>query len=524
MTMSEATPYQRGERFGRFALTDFLGRGGFGEVWRGEDTIGDDSAPGEVAIKIFRPPDEVADMPSLRAEMLRHLVQGAGVIREVKHSRIARPITIGQRDTDQALYIVTAFLSGGDLMEYVTDRGGRLSERSALELLEPVVAAVAACHRHPRCILHRDLKPANILLDGRVPPRAFVTDFDTVIALDDRSRAASAIGSAGYAAPEVWAGQGSTAASDVYSLGVTLYWAMTGQMPDDDQAAQLTAARVSLPTARAIGKALRLQPERRFADAGELLEALRGEPVDLEEAAPVAVVATAPRRVELTLADGTAGAAPVVVPPPEEPADTALPTAEPARPPAGARSVAFVLWLVALLLVGGLAGVRTWVKSLPGASAEPDSTPAPQPTKTTQSRPPLISNPVGVATRSTCSNRLKQLCMATIQYAQDHDEKLPPATPGSLDAAVHLGAFVRDPSVLLCPRFSSPPTYAYCGNNPRGLSLAAIRQPGQQFMYVESLTPPRIERRHGGGANFGYFDGHVAWHSDVPNLYGWQWE
>lgn len=512
--MSEATQFQRGERFGRFALTYYLGRGGFGEVWRGEDTIGDGSAPEEVAIKIFRPPDEVADMTSLRAEMLRHLVQGAGIIREVKHSRIARPITIGQRDTDHALYIVTAYLSGGDLMEYIADRGGRLSETSTLALLEPVVAAVAACHRHPRCILHRDLKPANILLDGRVPPRAFVTDFDTVIALDDRSRAASAIGSAGYAAPEVWAGQGSTAASDVYSLGVTLYWAMTGQMPDDDRDAQLTAARVSLPVARAIGKALRLQPERRFADAGELLEALRGEPVDLEEEAPVAVVATAPRRVELTLADGTPGAAPVAVPPPEEPPEVSLPATERARPTAGA-------WIVALvLLVAGLTALVAFVGSYsqPGATTEPDTaTP-------TSSRPPLFSNPVGTATRGTCSTRLKQLCIATLQYAQDHDEKLPPATPGSLDASVHLGAFIRDPSILICPRLDRAPSYAYAGNNPRGVVLAAIRQPNLQFMFVESTAPPRIERRHGGGANFGYFDGHVASHAEVPNLYGWQWE
>ncbi|HEX4627170.1 MAG TPA: serine/threonine-protein kinase, partial [Gemmatimonadales bacterium] len=200
----------------RYEVADEIGRGGFSIVYRARDRrVGAD-----VAIKLLVPPPAAAH---LARERLRREVQA---VRQLSHPNIVTVYDVV--DDGPWSFVVMEYVPGPDLAVRVR-RGGLLDPDSAARLGSEISAALALAHR--RGVLHRDVKPQNILLapDGR----ARLTDFGSarLAGQETVTQTGGLVGTVDYAAPEQLAGGRGDARADEYALGVTLYYALTAELP-----------------------------------------------------------------------------------------------------------------------------------------------------------------------------------------------------------------------------------------------------------------------------------------------------
>ncbi len=197
---------------GRYRIIGRLGRGGMGEVYRADDlTLGQ-----PVALK-FLPSASAQD--SAFIERFRAEVRNA---RGVSHPNVCRVYDIGEVDGQQ--FISMEYVDGEDLASLLK-RIGRLPSAKALEIARQLAAGLAAAH--DKGVLHRDLKPSNIMIDGQGHAR--ITDFGLAVRSDESLTQGQLAGTPAYMSPEQLAGDGATAKSDVYALGLVLYEIFTGK-------------------------------------------------------------------------------------------------------------------------------------------------------------------------------------------------------------------------------------------------------------------------------------------------------
>ncbi|MGP3771686.1 Stk1 family PASTA domain-containing Ser/Thr kinase [Streptomyces sp. SDT5-1] len=200
---------------GRYRVDARIAVGGMATVYRAVDTRLDRV----LALKVMH--------PSLAADA--SFVDR--FIREAKSvARLSHPNVVGVFDqgTDGAyVYLAMEYVAGCTLRDVLRDRGA-LRPRAALDILEPVLAALGAAHRAG--FVHRDMKPENVLIgdDGRVK----VADFGLVRAVDTVTNTTGAVlGTVSYLAPEQIENGTATPSVDVYACGVVLYEMLTGGKP-----------------------------------------------------------------------------------------------------------------------------------------------------------------------------------------------------------------------------------------------------------------------------------------------------
>ncbi|MHC5261561.1 Stk1 family PASTA domain-containing Ser/Thr kinase [Streptomyces sp. UC4497] len=200
---------------GRYRVDARIAVGGMATVYRAVDTRLDRV----LALKVMH--------PSLAADA--SFVDR--FIREAKSvARLSHPNVVGVFDqgTDGAyVYLAMEYVAGCTLRDVLRDRGA-LRPRAALDILEPVLAALGAAHRAG--FVHRDMKPENVLIgdDGRVK----VADFGLVRAVDTvTSTTGAVLGTVSYLAPEQIENGTATPSVDVYACGVVLYEMLTGGKP-----------------------------------------------------------------------------------------------------------------------------------------------------------------------------------------------------------------------------------------------------------------------------------------------------
>jgi hypothetical protein len=201
---------------GRYEILREIGRGGYSVVYQARDR----DVGGDVAVKLLVPPPATAHLARERLRREVHAVRG------LSHANIVAVYDL--LDEEPWSFIVMEYVAGSDLHIRVRDRGP-LPADEAVRVGRDVAAALGAAHR--RGILHRDVKPQNILLDAE--GRARLTDFGSA-RLDGQigiTGTGSLAGTLAYAAPEVLAGRRGDARADVYALGLTLYHALTGELP-----------------------------------------------------------------------------------------------------------------------------------------------------------------------------------------------------------------------------------------------------------------------------------------------------
>lgn len=209
----------------RFELTERLGGGGMGLVWRAWDT----ALHREVALKEVRPPDPAFEEhdPEAARELRARVLREARALARLNHPHVATIHHIVDPGGDGYPWIVMELVTGGSLQDRLAR--GPMQPWEAARLGREVLSALRAAHAVG--IQHRDVKPANVLL--REDGRSVLTDFGIAAVRESTSLTAtgSFIGSPEYIAPERINGHEGDPASDLWSLGMLLYVAVEGRHP-----------------------------------------------------------------------------------------------------------------------------------------------------------------------------------------------------------------------------------------------------------------------------------------------------
>src|SRR5215831_11085628 len=230
---------------GRYELLDRIGQGAMGTVWRARDQV----LARDVAVKEVRLPDL---MPARERAILRERT-----LREARVSaKLSHPCVVTVHDVIEANgtpWIVMELVVARSL-ERVLAEDGPLPPRRAAETGMMLLGALAGAHAAG--IVHRDVKPGNVLLtrDGR----AVLTDFGIAAVEGDPAltQTGMVVGTPGFCAPERIRGGPASPASDLWSLGATLYAAVEGRGPFEGQGSAMAVLASIVngdppPTARA---------------------------------------------------------------------------------------------------------------------------------------------------------------------------------------------------------------------------------------------------------------------------------
>ena len=221
-----------GAMIGRFELVRELGRGGFGIVWEARDR----ELRRGVAFKAVR----AGDRGSLREEALAH---EAEAVAQLAHPNLVTIYDVGR--CEHGPYLVLELLRGRPLSERLEQ--GRLPVRDALHLATEIAKGLA--HAHAAGVVHRDLKPANVLIceDGQVK----VLDFGLAHAFG-RKRITG--GTPAFMAPEQWEDAPEDERTDIFALGVILYWSLSGELPFAGKSSESAARQLEVPDLPELGE------------------------------------------------------------------------------------------------------------------------------------------------------------------------------------------------------------------------------------------------------------------------------
>ncbi|HTV01454.1 MAG TPA: serine/threonine-protein kinase [Luteitalea sp.] len=273
----------KGQTLGKYRILSPLGSGGFGTVYLARDTWLDK----QVAIKV----------PHRQGLDFSELLREPRLLASVNHPNIVS-ITTAEKQ-DDIFFIVMEYVAG-ETLESVLERDGALDLPRALDYTVQIGNAVD--HAHKQGVIHRDLRPANVLVSDSGMLK--VADFGTSRFLEIAAHGTTVIGSPAFMAPEQFQGK-AVFASDLYSVGVTMYQMLTGELPYEPPPPAelhrlLTGELVTPPKTRnpavprrlndIVMKALAPQVADRYTRASDLLD-------DLLAAKPVILGTPGPRAI-----------------------------------------------------------------------------------------------------------------------------------------------------------------------------------------------------------------------------------
>ena len=265
----------RARRVGRYRLQAPIGKGGMGDVWLAWDL----SLRRNVALKILR----TGAAPD--SDTLKRFEREAHAAGQLRGPHVVRVFDFGASD-DGLYYIAMEYLSGLDLATMVEDFGPVPPAR-AIDIIMQACSALEEAHAAG--IIHRDLKPHNLFLTRVDDEPDFVKLLDFGVArLRDHTTAAERltwtgiiVGTPSYLAPELWQGAPADERSDIYALGATLHFLVSGATPSASRGREAAGDVGAAPThpsydvkpdelGQIVRRCLAASPEDRFQSAREL--------------------------------------------------------------------------------------------------------------------------------------------------------------------------------------------------------------------------------------------------------------
>jgi eukaryotic-like serine/threonine-protein kinase len=253
----------------RYRIVEILGQGGMGSVYRAVD----ENLGVEVAVK---------DNLFTTEEYARQFRLEAVILASLRHPNLPR-VTDHFVIGEQGQYLVMDYIEGEDLRQRM-ERQGVLSEEDAILIGAAMCDALQYLHTRKPPIVHRDVKPGNV----KITPEGHVYLVDFGLAKMVRGNQATTTGARamtpGYSPPEQYGTARTDPRSDIYSLGATLYAALTGVIPEDGLAramdnVELTPVRkrnpkISRRLAQVVERAMAVRPDDRFQTADEFKDGL----------------------------------------------------------------------------------------------------------------------------------------------------------------------------------------------------------------------------------------------------------
>jgi beta-lactam-binding protein with PASTA domain/predicted Ser/Thr protein kinase len=256
---------------GRYQVLSRLGAGGMADVWLAEDR----HLQRQVALKVLH--RRFAQDREFVERFRREAESAAGL----QHPNV---VAVYDRGEFEGTYYIAMQYVQGPTLKQLIDRGITIEE--AVALIRQVLEAARFAHR--KGIVHRDLKPQNVIVDPE--GKAVVTDFGIARAgVSEITQTGSVMGTPHYLSPEQAQGMDVTAVSDLYSIGVILYEALTGRVPFEGESAVAVAMkqvsqtplrpssvnpRVSPALDAVVMRALEKEPGQRFQSAEAFIAAL----------------------------------------------------------------------------------------------------------------------------------------------------------------------------------------------------------------------------------------------------------
>lgn len=258
---------------GRYEIVRRIGGGGMGAVYLAKDrNLGD--APRAVKEMVESHLD-----PAQHEKAIGDFKRESLLLTSLEHPCIPTIYDYFYDDTLCRFYLVMKYISGGDLASRMRAAvGGRLDEKTVTDWGMQVADVLDYLHSRPKPIIYRDLKPANLMIDGNTG-RVMLIDFGIARWVSQQEKGVTAVGTMGYAPPELFSGRVQPA-SDVYSLGATMFHLLTGSDPQDNpllifdfsknpRPRQITPS-ISTEMEQILMRSVEYRPDDRFRTAGEL--------------------------------------------------------------------------------------------------------------------------------------------------------------------------------------------------------------------------------------------------------------
>ncbi|HQR40526.1 MAG TPA: protein kinase [Blastocatellia bacterium] len=208
----------------RYYIVKRIGGGGMGSVYQARDKrLADRLCAVKEMIEMFA--DE-----GQRAKAVEDFTREAQLLASLEHRSI--PTIFDYFIENGRYYLVMKYISGGDLAEQMRKRGGKVDELTVTRWGVQASDVLHYIHNQDPPIIYRDLKPANLMLDDK-QGRVMLIDFGIARFVAPTQKGVTAIGTMGYAPPELFAGKVQPR-SDLYSLGATMFHMLTGSDPQDN--------------------------------------------------------------------------------------------------------------------------------------------------------------------------------------------------------------------------------------------------------------------------------------------------
>jgi serine/threonine protein kinase len=261
----------------RYQIVRRIGGGGMGAVY-----LAKDRNLGEAARAVKEMIEAHID-DAQHEKAIADFKRESLLLTELEHPSIPTVYDYFYDESSERFYLVMKFIPGSDLSSRLRHApGGRVDEPTVTEWGIQVADVLHYLHTRPQPIIYRDLKPANLMIDSN-SNRIMLIDFGIARWVNKKEKGVTAVGTMGYAPPELFSGQGD-ARVDIYSLGATMFHLLTGSDPQDNpllifdftknpRPRQINPA-LSSEMERILTRAVEYKPEHRFQSGVEFREVL----------------------------------------------------------------------------------------------------------------------------------------------------------------------------------------------------------------------------------------------------------